>query len=99
MLEERDYSPREQKKLNPPINSLFLFGRRKFVTLICWAAPMIAGWPVAGRAQRLGTEKRIAILMSNAEADPEGEARIAAFRQSLEKLGWTDGRNLGPGSK
>jgi putative tryptophan/tyrosine transport system substrate-binding protein len=94
MLEERDYSPMEQKKLNPPINSLFLFERRKFVTLICWAAPMIVGWPVAGRAQRLGTEKRIAILMSNAEADPEGEARIAAFRQSLEKLGWTDGHNL-----
>jgi putative tryptophan/tyrosine transport system substrate-binding protein len=32
--------------------------------------------------------------MNLAEADPEGQARIAAFLQTLQKLGWTDGRNV-----
>jgi putative tryptophan/tyrosine transport system substrate-binding protein len=76
------------------MNNRLLMGRRKFVTLICWVTPVAIAWPVASRAQRLGTQKRIAILMSNTEADPEGKARIAAFRQALEHLGWTDGRNL-----
>jgi putative ABC transport system substrate-binding protein len=31
--------------------------------------------------------------MSTAAADPEGQARIAAFRQGLQKLGWTEGQN------
>jgi hypothetical protein len=26
--------------------------------------------------------------------DPEAKARIAAFQQGLEQLGWTDGRNV-----
>jgi putative ABC transport system substrate-binding protein len=28
------------------------------------------------------------------ETDPEAQARIAAFRQELERLGWIDGRNI-----
>ena len=35
-----------------------------------------------------------AVLMNNAEGDPEGQARAAAFRQGLEALGWTEGKNL-----
>jgi len=34
------------------------------------------------------------VLMGVAEADPEGQARIAAFRQGLSDLGWADSRNL-----
>jgi putative ABC transport system substrate-binding protein len=30
----------------------------------------------------------------NISDDPEGKARLAAFRQSLEQLGWIDGRNV-----
>jgi ABC transporter substrate binding protein len=30
----------------------------------------------------------------NAEDDPEGQARAAAFRQGLQALGWTEGKNL-----
>jgi putative ABC transport system substrate-binding protein len=38
--------------------------------------------------------RRIAIMNANAENDPEGQARIVAFRRSLRELGWTEGRNL-----
>jgi putative ABC transport system substrate-binding protein len=38
--------------------------------------------------------RRIAVLMNNAEDDPEGRARAAAFRQGLQAVGWTEGRNL-----
>ena len=32
--------------------------------------------------------------MAYSESDPEAQANVAAFRQGLQKLGWTDGRNL-----
>jgi putative tryptophan/tyrosine transport system substrate-binding protein len=38
--------------------------------------------------------KRVGVLSSFPADDPEGQARMAAFRQALEQLGWTDGRNL-----
>ena len=38
--------------------------------------------------------RRIAVLMNNAEDDPEGQARAAAFRQGLQTLGWSEGKNL-----
>jgi hypothetical protein len=36
--------------------------------------------------------RRIGVLMNLAAGDPEGEARIAAFLQALQQLGWSDGR-------
>ena len=38
--------------------------------------------------------RRIGVLMTAAADDPEGQARIAAFLQGLQQLGWTDGRNV-----
>jgi putative ABC transport system substrate-binding protein len=38
--------------------------------------------------------RRIAVLMNNAENDPEGQSRAAAFRQGLQALGWTEGKTL-----
>ena len=61
--------------------------RRQFITLLCGAA----AWPMAAYAQRI---PQIGVLMGVAESDPEGQARIAAFRQGLTDLGWVDGRNL-----
>jgi putative ABC transport system substrate-binding protein len=61
--------------------------RREFITLIGGA---VAAWPVAARAQ----QRRIGVLMSRAADDPEGQARIAAFVEGLQQLGWTDGRNV-----
>jgi putative ABC transport system substrate-binding protein len=65
--------------------------RREFITLLGGAA---VAWPLAAHAQRGDRVRRIAVLMNNAEDDPEGRARAAAFRQALVDLGWTDGRNL-----
>jgi hypothetical protein len=66
-------------------------GRRDFITLLGGGA---AAWPLAARAQQSERMRRIGVLMYPARDDPEGQARIAAFLDSLEQLGWTDGRNV-----
>jgi hypothetical protein len=38
--------------------------------------------------------RRIGMLMNLAADDPEGLARVTAFAQGLQQLGWTDGRNV-----
>ena len=38
--------------------------------------------------------RRIGVLMGQAANDPEGQARIAAFLQGLQELGWSVGRNV-----
>jgi putative ABC transport system substrate-binding protein len=38
--------------------------------------------------------RRIGVLMSVDENDPEGKAQLSGFTQGLAELGWTDGRNL-----
>jgi putative ABC transport system substrate-binding protein len=68
----------------------FLYRRRKFITLVGGAA---AAWPLAAQAQHLERMRRIGILMSTPD-DLEGQARITAFREGLQKLGWTEGRNV-----
>ena len=65
--------------------------RREFITLLGGAA---AAWPLAVRAQQAERMRRIGVLMTAAADDPEGQARLAAFTQGLEQLGWTDGRNV-----
>src|SRR5262245_24242958 len=63
--------------------------RREFITLLGGAA----AWPVAARAQPAQV-RRIGVLMPFAEDHPVGQARLAAFVQGLQQLGWTDGRNV-----
>jgi putative ABC transport system substrate-binding protein len=53
-----------------------------------------AAWPLAARAQQANQLKRIGVLMTFAENDPEGQARIATFRQALQHLGWASGRTV-----
>jgi len=65
--------------------------RREFITLLGGAA---VAWPLAARAQQPERMRRIGVLMSVAANDPEGEARLTAFLQGLQQLGWTDGRNV-----
>ena len=64
--------------------------RREFITLLGSGA---ATWPLAVRAagERV---RRIAVLTGIAGDDAETEVRIAAFLQELQKLGWTEGRNV-----
>ena len=38
--------------------------------------------------------RRVGVLMNRAADDPEGQARLAAFKQGLEQFGWSDGRNI-----
>jgi putative tryptophan/tyrosine transport system substrate-binding protein len=65
--------------------------RRKFITLIGGAA---AAWPLAARTQQAERVRRIGMLIPFSENDPETQARLAAFKQQLQKLGWAEGRNL-----
>jgi putative tryptophan/tyrosine transport system substrate-binding protein len=64
--------------------------RREFFTLLGAAA----AWPLAARAQQGERLRRIGVLMSTAVDDPQDPARLAAFAQGLQELGWTIGRNL-----
>jgi putative ABC transport system substrate-binding protein len=64
--------------------------RREFIAGLGSAA----AWPVVARAQQPTRMRRIGVLMAIAESDADSPARIAAFQQSLARLGWTLGRNL-----
>ena len=64
--------------------------RRDFITLLGGAV----AWPFAARAQQPDGARRIGVLMALAEDDPEAKARLAGFRQGLEKRGWSDGHNV-----
>jgi putative tryptophan/tyrosine transport system substrate-binding protein len=65
--------------------------RREFITLLGGTA---ATWPLAAWAQQTTGMPRIGVLMGYAESDREGRANVAAFREGLQKLGWTEGRNI-----
>ena len=64
--------------------------RREVLTLLGGA---VAVWPIAARAQQPDRMRRIGVLMSVADG-PEGKARLGAFLEGLQQLGWTDGRNV-----
>ena len=65
--------------------------RREFISLVGGAA---AAWPLAARAQEPGRVRRVGVLFAFFDSDPESQARIAAFQQELENLGWRDGHNI-----
>ena len=64
--------------------------RREFITLLGGTA----GWPLAAHAQPADQVRRIGVMISLAENDPEAQANAAALRDGLAKLGWTEGRNI-----
>jgi putative ABC transport system substrate-binding protein len=65
--------------------------RRKFITLLGGAA---VAWPLAVRAQQDGRVRRIGVLMTGDENDPEWKNRLSALTKALANLGWIDGRNV-----
>jgi putative tryptophan/tyrosine transport system substrate-binding protein len=65
--------------------------RREFITLLGGAA---ADWPFAARGQHSTPIRRIAWMDSFREDDPNAKARVNAFLQVMEKLGWSVGSNL-----
>jgi putative tryptophan/tyrosine transport system substrate-binding protein len=65
--------------------------RRQFIAALGGA---VATWPSLSRAQHVDLTRQVGVLMSVVPDDPSGDADIAAFRQGLDELGWTDGRNI-----
>ena len=64
--------------------------RRAFIALLGGAAVAASG---SAHAQQ-DRVRRIGVLMGYAEADSDTQARMAAFRNGLDQLGWKDGRNI-----
>jgi putative ABC transport system substrate-binding protein len=57
--------------------------RREFITLLGGAA----AWPLSARAQQPERMRRLGVLTTNAENDPEYRASIAEFLQALADCG------------
>src|SRR5215204_5998723 len=64
--------------------------RRQLIALLGSAA----AWPLTVRAQQSERMRRIGVLMSTVEGDPQALEQITAFAQGLAELGWTVGRNV-----
>ena len=64
--------------------------RREFITLVGG----VAAWPLSSHAQQPEQMRRIGVLMNFAADDAAAQARLTVFLQALQKLGWTDGRNV-----
>jgi putative ABC transport system substrate-binding protein len=62
--------------------------------LICLIGGATVAWPLAARAQQADRMRRVGVLEARAADDREGQARLAAFLQGLQELGWTDGRSV-----
>jgi putative tryptophan/tyrosine transport system substrate-binding protein len=65
--------------------------RRNFIAVVGGA---VAAWPLVVRAQQPNQQRRIGVLLNRSANDPEGQARLAAFQQGLQQLGWNDGQNI-----
>jgi putative ABC transport system substrate-binding protein len=65
--------------------------RREFIVGLGGTA---AALPLPAQSQQAERQKRIGVLLGLAASDPEGQARLGAFVQTLQQLGWTDGRNI-----
>ena len=66
-------------------------GRRELLAAL---GGTTAAWPLAARAQQRERVPRIGVLMGWPESDPEAQSEHASFVQELQKLGWSEGRNL-----
>ena len=64
--------------------------RRTFIAGLAAAA---AAWPLVARAQQAERVRLVGVLVPGAE-DQVYQARVAAFRDGLAKLGWVEDHNL-----
>jgi putative ABC transport system substrate-binding protein len=65
--------------------------RRNLIVVLGGAA---VTWPLAAQAQQPLRSRQIGLLIGYEESNPQAKSWVAAFRESLAKLGWTDGRNV-----
>jgi putative ABC transport system substrate-binding protein len=61
--------------------------RRDFIKIVAGSATV---WPLVAAAQQAEHARRVGILMNRAAADPQGQAGVAAFKQTLQQSGWSD---------
>ena len=54
----------------------------------------VVAWPLAAQAQQGPQVRRVGVLVGGVETDVEMAARLAAFREALQGLGWSSGTNL-----
>jgi len=66
-------------------------GRRELLVALGGVA---VAWPLAARAQQSDQVRRIGVLMGYTETDSDARGWYIAFREALQKLGWTEGRNI-----
>jgi putative tryptophan/tyrosine transport system substrate-binding protein len=66
-------------------------GRRQFISMVGGAT---VAWPISARAEPSERVRRIGVLRGTPASDPDAQAQHAAFVQGLQRLGWTDGRNV-----
>jgi putative ABC transport system substrate-binding protein len=62
--------------------------RRDFNALF---ASAVVAWPLAARAQQM---RRVGVMIALPKGDPELNKWLATFREALERLGWSEGRNV-----
>jgi putative tryptophan/tyrosine transport system substrate-binding protein len=65
--------------------------RRDFIAVFGGAA---VTWPFGADAQQGERMRRVGVLTPFAADDAEGHARLTAFAQGLQQLGWTVGQNI-----
>jgi putative ABC transport system substrate-binding protein len=66
----------------------------KLRNLIELVGIIVLAWPIQAHAQPSVGTRRIGVLMYLEETDPQSKIYLDAFVQTLQKLGWTVGRNL-----
>src|SRR5476649_2902584 len=64
--------------------------RREFISLIGGAA-VAASSPARAQQHRV---RHIGMLMGYAQNEPDTQARMTAFREAFEQLGWKEGGNV-----
>jgi ABC-type uncharacterized transport system substrate-binding protein len=64
--------------------------RREFISLIGSAAVAASG-PARAQQHRV---RHVGMLMGYAQNEPDTQARMTAFREAFEQLGWRDGGNV-----
>jgi putative tryptophan/tyrosine transport system substrate-binding protein len=68
--------------------------RRKFVMLLGGAAISSNLWPLPLRAETATAVRRVGVLSTFVEDNPESRRLMAVFIRGLNELGWTEGRSI-----
>jgi putative tryptophan/tyrosine transport system substrate-binding protein len=68
--------------------------RRDFMAVLGGAAVPSILWRSAACAQDGGEPRRVGVLSSLGESDPEARSMAASFHRALQEAGWIDGRNV-----